>query len=258
MDYKLNICHLYPDLMDTYGDKGNIITLVKRCEWRGIKTTVNHISVGDEIDVGAHDIYFFGGGQDRQQIIVGKDLQTKAKHLKKAVEQGSILLSICGGYQLLQNYFKTLDGTMIKGIGIFDAYTLGSTTRMIGNLQITINQNLQNQILSTYSTINDERLTMNDLIGFENHSGKTYLNKGVQPLGKVVQGSGNNNEDKTEGAVYKNAFGCYLHGSLLPKNPHFADYLIGKALALRYGIVKLKPLDDSIEWQAHKAAIKRT
>ena len=132
----LNICHLYPDLMDTYGDKGNIITLVKRCQWRGIKTTVNHISVGDEINVGAHDIYFFGGGQDRQQTIVGKDLQTKAKHLKKAVEQGSILLSICGGYQLLQNYFKTLDGTMIQGIGLFDAHTIGSPTRMIQNLLV--------------------------------------------------------------------------------------------------------------------------
>lgn len=257
MKYALNICHLYPDLMDTYGDRGNIITLVKRCQWRGIKTTLNHISVGDKLDPEKHDIYFFGGGQDRQQMIVGRDLQKKAKDLKKAIEQSSTLLAICGGYQLLQNYFKTLDGTMIKGIGLFDAHTLGSTTRMIQNLLVEINSELYSDITEIYpSTVNRELLT--SLIGFENHSGKTYLDKGLKPLGKVIKGAGNNGEDKTEGAVYKNAFGCYLHGSLLPKNPHFADYLITKALKRRYGSVKLKPLDDSIEWQAHKAAIGKT
>lgn len=243
----LNICHLYPDLMDTYGDKGNITTLVKRCQWRGIKTTVNHITVGDKLNPGIHDIYFFGGGQDRQQVITSRDLQSKAKNLKKAIDQGSVLLAICGGYQLLQNYFKTLDGTMIKGTGLFDAHTLGSTTRMIQNLLVKISTDLQKEIhSSTY------------LIGFENHSGKTYLEKNLKPLGKVITGSGNNGEDNTEGAVYKNAFGCYLHGSLLPKNPHFADYLITKALERRYGSVRLKPLDDSIEWQAHHAAVNRT
>lgn len=234
----LKICHLYADLMDTYGDKGNITALVKRCQWRGIETTINHISVGNKLDPEKYDIYFFGGGQDRQQIIVGRDLQSKAKDLKRAVEQESALLAICGGYQLLQNYFKTLDGTIIKGIGLFDAYTLGSTTRMIGNLLIETKEHGQ-------------------MIGFENHSGKTYLGKGLKSMGKVIKGFGNNGEDNTEGAMYKNAFGCYLHGSLLPKNPHFADYLITKALERRYGSVKLKPLDDSIEWQAHKSAINR-
>lgn len=243
----LNICHLYPDLMDTYGDRGNITTLTKRCQWRGIKTTVNHVSTGDKLDPEKYDIYFFGGGQDRQQIIVGKDLQSKAKNLKRAVEQESALLAICGGYQLLQNYFKTPDGTIIKGIGIFDAHTLGSTTRMIQNLLVEIGPQLQKEIpSSTY------------LIGFENHSGKTYLGKDLKPLGKVIKGAGNNGEDGTEGAIYKNAFGCYLHGSLLPKNPHFADYLITKALERRYGKTKLLPLDDSIEWQAHNTAVKRT
>ncbi|MBI2327634.1 glutamine amidotransferase [Candidatus Curtissbacteria bacterium] len=284
MNYKLNICHLYPDLMDTYGDKGNIITLVQRCKWREIDAKVSNISINQSLSTFDFDVYFFGGGQDRQQVIVGKDLQKKAKDLKNAVENGAVLLSICGGYQLLQNYFKTLDGTMIKGIGLFDAHTIGSTTRMIQKLLIEINPNLQKKITESYppNALSfwgsgdsrrlqnqnqtdsgqvldpDLRARMTELVGFENHSGKTYSGKDLQPLGKVLVGAGNNGEDKTEGAVYKNAFGCYLHGSLLPKNPHFADYLISKALERRYRKIKLKPLDDSIEWQAHQSAIKRT
>lgn len=242
----LNICHLYPDLMDTYGDKGNIITLQKRCQWRGIKTTLTHISIGDKLDSEKYDIFFFGGGQDRAQTIVGPDLLTKAKDLKLAVEKGAVLLSICGGYQLLQKYFKTKAGETIPGISLFDAYTVGSDNRMIQNLLIKINPAL---------SLRAERNNL--LIGFENHSGKTYLSSNVQPLGSVINGAGNNGEDGSEGAVYKNAFGCYLHGSLLPKNPHFADYLISTALERRYGSVDLKALDDTLEWQAHKAAIKR-
>src|SRR3989338_2367394 len=261
----LNICHLYPDLMDTYGDKGNIIDLVKRCQWRGINVKITNISVGDSLsDFSAKggpalgwDFYFFGGGQDRQQIIVGRDLQSKANYLKKAIENGCVLLSICGGYQLLQKYFKTLDGKIIKGIGLFNAYTIGSRYRMIQNLLIKINNNIKNQIFNSYPT-SDIRYPISELIGFENHSGKTYLGQTVQPLGKVIIGAGNNGEDQTEGAVYKNAFGCYLHGSLLPKNPHFADFLILKALERRYGKVKLESLDDNLEWQAHQAAIERT
>lgn len=250
----LNICHLYPDLMDTYGDKGNIITLVKRCQWRKINVNVTNISIDQSLSTSHFDFFFFGGGQDRAQEIVGKDLQKKSKDLKQAIDQGSVLLSICGGYQLLQNYFKTLDGTEIKGINLFDAHTIGSTTRMIQNLLIDMNSNLQSETKKIYPL----PTTNYQLIGFENHSGKTYLGSGLQPLGSVLKGGGNNGEDKTEGAVYKNAFGCYLHGSLLPKNPHFADYLISKALERRYGVIKLKPLDDSIEWQAHKSAARRT
>jgi len=254
----LNICHLYPDLMDTYGDKGNIITIIKRCQWRGIETTVSSISINDRLDSQNFDIYFFGGGQDQAQIIVGRDLQKKAKNLIKAIDNESVLLSICGGYQLLQEYFKTLNGEMIKGIGLFDAYTIGSTTRMMQNLLIEINPDLQNQIQSSYPTTQPSNHPTTQLVGFENHSGKTYLGSEVQPLGEVLIGAGNNGEDKTEGAVYKNAFGCYLHGSLLPKNPHFADYLVLKALQRRYGQIKLKPLDDTFEWQTHKSAINRT
>ncbi len=249
----LSICHLYPDLMDTYGDRGNITAIVKRCQWRGINVKVSNVSVGQSID-SSQDFFFFGGGQDKTQIIVGLDLQKKAHQLIQAVDDGAVLLSICGGYQLLQKYFKTKEGNVITGTGLFDAYTLGSNVRMIQNLLIDLNSDLMDQIRLVYKTTNYQLPTTN-LIGFENHSGKTYLGKNLQPLGKVIKGAGNNGEDKTEGAVYKNAFGCYLHGSLLPKNPHFADYLIAKALERRYGKIKLKTLDDKIEWEAHKSAI---
>lgn len=283
MKYKLNICHLYPDLMDTYGDTGNIITIQKRCEWRSIKTSVTNISVNEPLSTGDFDFYFFGGGQDKAQEIVSKDITKKAESLIKATDSGAVLLSICGGYQLLQNYFKTKDGKKIGGIGIFDAYTKGSDNRMIQNLIIEIAPDLQSAISKTYPTIqrvspsggpsnlsrqqadhptihlsNHPSIQPSTLIGFENHSGKTYLGKNTKALGTVIKGSGNNGADKTEGAVYKNAFGCYLHGSLLPKNPHFADYLISKALERRHGIVKFKPLDDSIEWQAHNQAADRS
>lgn len=266
----LNICHFYPDLMDTYGDKGNITAIVKRCQWRGIDVTVSNISVGDSLSASHFDFFFFGGGQDRQQSIVAKDLKSKAKSLKTAVENRAVLLSVCGGYQLLQNYFKTQTGIKIPGIGLFDAYTVASNDRMIQNLLIELSPDLERKVVNCYQftvhspnaklklhnplTVNRQ---LNTLIGFENHSGKTFLGKDLNPLGKVLKGAGNNGEDKSEGAVYKNAFGCYLHGSLLPKNPHFADYLISKAIERRYGIVKLKPLDDTIEWQAHISAIKQ-
>lgn len=256
MKQTLNICHLYPDLMDTYGDKGNITSIVRRCQWRNIETIVSNLSLGDNLEPNKFDIYFFGGGQDRQQSIVAKDLKNKATNLKRAIKNEAVLLSICGGYQLLQNYFKTQEGVKIPGIGLFDAYTVASSNRMIQNLLIEINPQLYKDVHEIYHSTSLQSPT-SYLIGFENHSGKTFLNPNLQPLGTVVQGSGNNGEDKTEGAVYKNAFGCYLHGSLLPKNPHFADYLISKALQRKYGQIKLTPLDDSIEWQTHKSMVQR-
>lgn len=247
----LNLCHLYPDLMDTYGDSGNIIAISKRSAWRGFKVMLKTISVGQKLDANLFDFYFFGGGQDNAQTIVALDLQKKAKQLKNAIENQAVLLSICGGYQLLQNYFKTKEGNVINGIGIFDAYTIGSSERMIQNLLVEIEPKLNFRIKQVYATSQFSNHTSTKLIGFENHSGKTYLAENTKPLGTVIAGSGNNGQDKTEGAVYKNAYGCYLHGSLLPKNPHFADFLIKKALERKYGNIKLKPLDDSLEWQAH-------
>lgn len=257
MKYTLNICHLYPDLMDTYGDRGNILSIIYRCQKRGIKIHVDQISVNQPLKADTYDLYFFGGGQDQAQDIVSKDLSRKSSFLKKEVEDGAVVLSICGGYQLLQKYFKTIEGKMIKGIGVFDAHTQGSDMRMMQNLLIEINPKIMSELSSIYNLSSSIHHLSSKLVGFENHSGKTYLEEGTMPLGTVISGSGNNGEDKLEGAVYKNAFGCYLHGSLLPKNPHFADLLITKALEKNYGDVKLEPLDDSIEWQAHNAAIKR-
>lgn len=254
----LNICHLYPDLMDTYGDRGNILALQYRCKQRNMKVIYSPLTINDKLSTNYYDLFFFGGGQDKAQEIVGEDLKSKSKALKESIENGAALLSICGGYQLLQNYFKTAEGTKIPGIGLFNAHTEASETRMMDNLLIEINPKLLPDIKKNYPRTTNHEPPTNKLVGFENHSGKTYLEEGTMPLGTVIKGSGNNGEDKTEGAVYKNAFGCYLHGSLLPKNPHFADYLITKALVKKYGEVELDPLDDSIEWHAHESAIKKT
>lgn len=251
---ELRICYLYPDLMDTYGDKGNIIAIQKRCLWRSIKTEIESISIGQDLKPNFYDLFFFGGGQDNVQTAVAKDLKLKAGIIKEYIDRGSVLLSICGGYQLLQKYFKTHTGEIIEGINLFDAYTEGSHDRMIQNLLIETGEKIQEQIENIYPA-ND--LPSAYLVGFENHSGKTYLGKNAIPLGAVITGSGNNGQDSTEGAVYKNAFGCYMHGSLLPKNPHFADFLIYKALENKGLDVKLEPLDDSIEWLAHNKAVEK-
>src|SRR3990167_11087479 len=172
----LNICHLYPNLMDTYGDKGNIVTLQKRCEWRGIDVNLANITVGQSLATYDFDFYFFGGGQDKAQTTVGLDLQKKNQAIKKAVNSGAVLLSICGGYQLLQKYFKTKTGEIIKGTGLFGAYTVGSNDRMIQNLLVKINPESEQGIKAVYPTT-DYQLPTTNLIGFENHSGKTYLGK---------------------------------------------------------------------------------
>ncbi len=238
---KLIIGYLYGDLMNIYGDTGNIITLQKRAEWRGIEVKVKQISVGDKLNAKDVDLFFFGGGQDQSQVEVAKDLQTKASVLKSEIERGVPLLSICGGYQLLGEYYQPFDGPKLPGVGIFPAYTKASHDRMIGNITIAC------------SLLPDALL-----VGFENHSGKTYLHNKSSALGTISKGFGNNGEDKTEGCIYKNAIGCYMHGSLLPKNPKLADWLLEKALEVKYGKkIELKPLDDTLENQAHIAAIKR-
>lgn len=236
---KLIIGYLYGDLMNIYGDTGNITALKKRCQWRGIDVEIKNISLGDNLKKGSADIYFFGGGQDQAQGIVAKDLaNSKGKTLKAEIERGVPLLSVCGGYQLLGEFYKPFGGAKLAGAGIFDAYTEASHDRMIGNIVI--------------------KSMFGDLAGFENHSGKTYLKSGATPLGMVIKGFGNNGKDQTEGCVYKNAVGCYMHGSLLPKNPKLADWLIKKALEVKYGKkIELKPLDDALELQAHNAIVKR-
>ena len=235
---KLTIGYLYGDLMNIYGDTGNIIALKKRAQWRGIEVTIKQISVGDNFKKGEVDVFFFGGGQDQAQEIVAKDLQKKGRIIKSEVERGVPLLSICGGYQLLGAYYKPHKGPKLPGIGLFPVYTLASFDRMIGNIVI--------------------ESQFGKLVGFENHSGKTHLKKGALPFGMVVKGFGNNGADQTEGVIYKNAIGCYMHGSLLPKNPKLADWLLKKALEVKYSKeIKLKPLDDEVETLAHQKAIQK-
>ena len=240
---KLTIGYLYPHQMNIYGDRGNIITLQKRCEWRDIEVVVNEYDLGSKIEGGENDLYFFGGGQDQEQVLASQDLQTKTTVLKQDFQDGAVFLSICGGYQLLGKYYQDSSGKKLAGIGLVDTYTVFSTKRMIGNLILEINPQLGNFKPTT-------------LVGFENHSGKTYLGPEVKPLGKVIKGSGNNGEDGTEGATYKTFFGCYLHGSLLPKNPHFADFLLELAIKRKDPDFKLEHLDDSVELKAHQKAIE--
>ncbi len=237
----LTIGWLYPELMNIYGDRGNIITLVKRCQWRDIEVKVINMNVGfDHKLLAACDLLLMGGAQDKQQKVVSDDLHKKAKTLSEMIEKGIPGLYICGAYQFLGNYYKKADGKIINGLGIFDLYTenLGDT-RLIGNL-----------IANSDS--------FGNLIGFENHGGKTYLGKNIKPLAKVIKGFGNNGDDKAEGAIYKNSVGTYFHGPILPKNPRLADYLIKTSLKVKYKEdFELKKLDDSLAENARKVIAKR-
>ncbi len=251
--YTLTIGWLYPELMSTYGDRGNIIVLTKRCEWRNIKTEVKKLEVGFDVnELKSCDLLFMGGAQDRQQKIVSIDLEKKKDTFKERIEQEIPGLYICGAYQFLGKYYKEADGTIIDGLSIFDLYTENpgvNKPRLIGNIVAEVSPE------STKSYTLDPKPC---LVGFENHGGRTYLGKNIEPLGTVKIGFGNNGEDKTEGAHYKNSFGTYLHGPILPKNPHFADYLITLALEKKYKqTVNLKTLDDSLEWQAHDIVIDK-
>jgi len=239
---KLHIAHLYPKLLNIYGDRGNILTVLKRCSWRGIETQVDEINEGDFIDPDIYDFYFMGGGQDKQQIVVSKELAGQKTALSDARDAGAVFLAICGGYQLLGHYYKPNQGAELPGIGLLDAKTIAGDKRFIGN--VTIKLNIEN-------------INPVTLVGFENHSGLTHLENDTKPLGHILTGNGNNGKDKSEGAVYKNVFGTYLHGSLLPKNPHFTDYLITLALERKYGKIKLNPLNDETELSAHKKGLNR-
>lgn len=229
----VKIAHLYPKLLNIYGDGGNILTLKKRCEWRGIDVDIEEINIGDNIC--EHDIYFIGGGQDTQQIEVSKELGKHKEFLTSERDRGAVFLGICGGYQLFGHYYQPMDGDKLEGIGLLDAYTIAGDNRFIGNV-----------------TSKTEYTTPNTLVGFENHSGLTYLQGDTKPLATVVIGNGNNGQDKTEGARYKNVFGTYMHGSFLPKNVHFADYMIELALG-----EKIEPLDDKIEQDTHRSLIDK-
>ena len=259
--YSLTIGWLYPELMSTYGDRGNIIVLKKRCEWRDIDVEIKQLDLGFKIkDLTECDLLFMGGAQDRQQQIVADDLMRKKDVLKKMVEDGIPGLYICGAYQFLGKYYKDADGTIIPGLNILYLHTENPGSnhpRLIGNIIIKLDATLKTSggVSRTPSRWN----RIDTLVGFENHGGRTYLGRKVKPLGKVIKGFGNNGEDGTEGAIYKNSFGSYFHGPILPKNPHLADILIKLALEKKYAVspINLSPLDDSLEIKTRKSIAKR-
>lgn len=233
---KLHIVHLYPEEMNIYGDTGNQIVLVKRLEWRGIDCKLSMIGVGDDIPKDT-DLIIGGGGQDAGQMKVGTDLLKKSDHLKELAENDTPMLMICGLYQLFGSSFTTSDGTVIKGAGILPLHTEAGEQRLIGNIVISSE--------------------WGKLVGYENHSGRTWLEKGAHPFGRVIKGAGNNGFDQSEGIRHKNVFGSYMHGPILSKNPNFADFLLQTALVNKGFTDQLTSLDDSLEQAANKNANKR-
>lgn len=239
---KLIIGHLYPELMCIYGDRGNVLALSRRASWHGLDVEVRPILRQDRVDFAEFDIVIFGGGQDKEQILVCRDLaEVKGASLRDAALDGLVILSICGGFQLLGHYYQPHHGDRLPGLGVFDAYTVAGSERFIGNVVIEA------------PFLPEGRETV---VGFENHSGLTHLGPQCQPFGKVIKGKGNNGKDAMEGAVQGNCFGTYLHGPLLPKNPLLADHLIRLALTRRFGNADLRPLKDQLEQDAHAAAIQ--
>lgn len=229
---KLTVGHLYPDLLNLYGDRGNIQCLMKRCLWRGIEAETVSFELDDNIDFSNLDIVLLGGGSDREQMLVCEKLKEIQKDFKDYVEQGGVVIAICGGYQLLGNYYKTDMGT-IEGLSLVDMYTEQGEDRLIDNIV------LQSELFDM------------PVVGFENHGGRTFIGEN-KPLGKVLYGFGNDGKSGYEGVVYKNVIGTYLHGPLLPKNPQLADELILRALKKKYGEdITLSPLDDSQEKAAN-------
>jgi CobQ-like glutamine amidotransferase family enzyme len=235
---QLTLVHLYPGLLNLYGDRGNIITLQRRCEWRSIDLRVVEVGLNESFPDGDVDLLFMGGDQDREQKVVVDDLRRRHQgHIERLIGAGVPFLAVCGSYQLLQRYYHPAEGDDLEGLGIFDAYTVHpgpDVARCVGNVLVEWEQGT--------------------IVGFENHGGRTYLQGDTKPLGRVIRGFGNNGADRTEGARVANVFGTYIHGSLLPKSPVFADMLLGLALARRYPDFELAPLDDALEEEAHRAA----
>lgn len=236
----LKICHLYPTLMSVAADRGNLFSIQRRCEWRGIKTEVDPVYVKQTPDFTQYDLILIHGAADREMELASRDIQFKAPSLRDAAAANVTFLCVCAGFQLMGHYYQPSKGERLQGVGILDLYTEGGSERFMTHMAMECKFSYNGQ---------------NVLVGYENHSGRTYLGKGLEPLGKVLVGWGNNGKDGGEGAVYQNVFASYLHGPLLPKNPWFTDYLIARALERRYGPVELEPLDNEIEDAAHQAAL---
>jgi lipid II isoglutaminyl synthase (glutamine-hydrolysing) len=239
---RVRLLALYPEQMNIYADRGNILFLQRRCEWRGIRFDYAAAGPGDRFDPGQHDLLYIGGGQDRDQVLVAEDmLRTKRDTIASAVDDGAALLAVCGGYQLLGHRYQ-LGEQSIAGLGIADLETIREPgPRLIGNVSIEVD-------LGEGPTV---------LAGFENHGGRTYLGPGAEPLGRVLHGHGNNDRDGFEGVRRRNMIGTYLHGPLLPKNAWLADRLIAVALARETGVApELEPLPDQLEAASHASALR--
>ncbi len=243
-DVTLRVAHLYPRLMNIYGDRGNIMCLRHRCETRGIGFELTELGLRDALDPAAYDLIFAGGAQDREQRVVVDDLlATKAGALREAVENDVAVLAVCGAYQLFGKFYREASGAELPGAGIFDLHTEHpgeGARRCIGNI-----------VAEWAAGAGDDTI-----VGFENHGGRTHLGAGVRPLARVRSGYGNNGDDRTEGAIYRNAIGTYIHGSLLPKNPALADHVIALALGRRHQAIVLPAIDDRAELRAHAAALR--
>ena len=237
------IGHLYPDYLNIYADRGNMAVLERRAAWRGIGFEYRTIGLGEPVSPGEHDLYYIGGGQDREQALVARDLEAKGPALIEAVANGAAFLAVCGGYQLLGRYYRDRSGAELPGIGLLPHHTVAGERRMIGDV-----------LLECELEPGERR----PLAGFENHAGRTYLDEGAQPLGRVVAGFGNNGKDGFEGARIEGAVGTYLHGPLLPRNPWLADWLLARALARKVGEApQLNPLPDDFESRAQQVSAER-
>lgn len=237
MSQTINLLHLYPRDMNIYGDLGNILTIKRRLEWHGYSVNIVEYNPGDTFP-GSVDIIIGGGGQDSGQMTIADDLLLVGPKLKTLADSGVPMLMVCGLYQLFGKFFKTKDGSVIQGIGLFDAETRAGSERLIGNIIIDSEE-------------------FGEIVGYENHSGLTFLSADTPALGEVIKGAGNNNKDGSEGARYKNVIGTYLHGPILPKNPLIADFLIEKAITRKYGEFTPTVIDDSFAIEARKIAAKR-
>ena len=235
----LNIVHLFPELLNLYGDGGNVIALRRRCEWRDIPVQVTEVGMGDAMDFSHADIVFIGGGADREQMIAKDAIAARKAELRSYVADNGVLLAVCGGYQFLGHRY-TMGDESVEGLGIVDMETVRGEGRLIGNAVI------------------ESDIASMPVVGFENHGGRTALGAGVKPLGRVLGAThGNNGEDGFEGVHQDNLIGTYLHGPLLPKNPQVADYLLARALERRGGSCELAPLDDAVEAEANRVMARR-
>jgi lipid II isoglutaminyl synthase (glutamine-hydrolysing) len=240
---RISVGHLYPDYLNIYADRGNIAVLARRAAWRGHDLDVRGVSVGEELRPGDHDLLYVGGGQDREQALVAKDLVEKRAGVQEALAGGAALLAVCGGYQLLGRSYRDFQGVDLPGVGIFPLETVAGDRRMIGDVLLDCEL---------------EPGSKRTLAGFENHAGRTRLDPGAEPLGRVIAGFGNDGESGYEGCRVGRAIGTYLHGPLLPRNPWLADWLLAQALARRLGDAPaLDPLPDDLESEAHAVSARR-